>query len=168
MNPSNSSRKEMLKLNLITGLVLIALCLAVIIWLIPFQIDAREADQAGMSPRFFPYISAIVLLLLATLLTAINGFKIWRHQESADEESEENEILGFGRKEVANLMFMTLGVVVFMTLMKYTGFLVSSAILLFVTMYLAGVRRYPLFLVAIVFPFAIKQLFWHLFEVYLP
>lgn len=168
MPAKDCSPTEMARLNLITALVLMALGLVAIFWLIPTQIEAKQGVRMGLSPRFFPYVSAISLLALSVLMAVINMVRLKRPANLMTEESEENEILGFGRREVIILVQMTAGVCVYMLLVKYTGFLVSSVAMLGVSMYLAGIRGWALFAVAVLFPWGVKLILWHTLEVFLP
>lgn len=167
MDPSASPRK-MAQLNLITGCFLIVLGLVTIFWLIPFKIEAGDVASWGLSPRFFPYISAFFLVLLALIMVISNLLKLHHKQKLIREESEENEILGFEHRESFNLLYMGIGVALYMALMKYTGFLPSSILLLGVSMYFAGIRNFLLPVVAVLFPVLVKQILWITLEVYLP
>ena len=99
---------------------------------------------------------------------ATNFVKLKRIDSISEEESEENEILGFGRIEIINILIMILGTIIFILLMKFTGFVPASILLISIAMYLAGVRGYKLLLISIFFPFAIKEILWRTLEVMLP
>jgi hypothetical protein len=169
MSTRNSPAIEIVRLNIITGIVLSVLSLGAIFWLIPTQILASATVDIGLSPRFFPYVSAISLLVLSLLMILANAIKIKTPEKLILEESEENEILGFGAREVANLLYLIVGGCIYMVLMHFTGFLVASTLTLGISMFMAGVRNIVMLLaVSIFFPLAVKQILWYTLEIYLP
>lgn len=169
MGAIKASDVEMARINFITGCILMLSSLVAIFWLIPVEIKVKAGETAaGLSPRFFPYIAAISMLILSTLLAVSNALKMRSPGKIAREESEENEVLGFGLKEINNCIVMAVGVALYMAGLSYIGFLVSSTVMMGVSMYIAGIRGWKLPVIAIGFPWAMKLLFWHTLEVTLP
>jgi len=153
------------RLNVITGCVLLFVGLATVFWLIPFHIASADVIHYVNSPRFFPYISASVLIFLSLVLIGSNLYKICRNTDYENEESEENEILGFGISESVNVLAFFIGSVTYIFLFQLTGFIVSSAALLAISMFFAKIRIYLIPIIAIGLPFLIKQLLWHTLQV---
>jgi len=168
MNRQKESAIKMIKLNIITGGVLVIFGLLAFLWVIPNYIPDVEVENIGLKSSFFPNVSVVFLVVLSVILMATNFVKLKRIDSISEEESEENEILGFGRIEIINILIMILGTIIFILLMKFTGFVPASILLISIAMYLAGVRGYKLLLISIFFPFAIKEILWRTLEVMLP
>ena len=159
---------RMPRLNIITGCVLILAGLVVIFWVIPFHIEPQEVDRYVNSPKFFSYVCAIVLTVLAIFLVFQNFYRISRQREMSQEESEENETLGFGWHETINLGIFIIGSAIYLFLMNIVGFVVSSILLLAVSMYFARVKKLWLVITSVGIPILIQQLLWHAMMVSLP
>lgn len=159
---------RMSRLNIITGCVLTIAGLVVIFWVIPFHIEPQEVDRYVNSPKFFSYVCATVLTVLAILLVFQNFFRIRRSKEVTQEESEENETLGFGWHETINLGIFTIGSAAYLFLMDIAGFVISSILLLAVSMYFARVKKLWLVITSVGIPILIQQLLWHTMMVSLP
>jgi hypothetical protein len=168
MDQAGADLKRMPRLNIITGCVLTLAGLVVIFWVIPFHISPQEVDRYVNSPKFFSYICAIVLTVLAILLVVQNVFRMTRLKEVAQEESEENEILGFGWHETINLGIFTIGSAIYLFLMGKIGFVISSILLLAVSMYFAKVSKKWLVITSVGIPIIIHQFLWHVMTVLLP
>jgi len=168
MARTGSEINQMPRLNIITGCVLSVAGLVAIFWIIPFHIAPQEVDRYVNSPKFFPYISAVVLTLLAMLLIIQNIFRMKRLMEIEQEESEEVETLGFGWHETINLGIFAVGAAVYIFLMDIAGFIIASIVLLAVSMYFARVSIRWLVVTSVGIPIFIQQLLWHTLAVSLP
>ena len=168
MSAHTSPDVEMARINIITGCILIAFSLGAILWLIPSHIEVQGDESAGLSARFFPYVAATSLLILSLILMFSNALKLRTPDNLVEEESEENEVLGFGVKEIINCLVLAAGVCFYMILLKYAGFVIASALMLGISMYISRNRGVVLPLVAIGFRWLMKMLFWYALEVRLP
>ena len=168
MNQQKENAMKMIKLNIITGGVLIIFGLLAFLWVIPNYIPDVEVENIGLKSSFFPNVSVVFLMVLSVILMITNFVKLKRIDSISEEESEENEIIGFGRIEIINLLIMILGTMVFILLMKFTGFVPASILLIGISMYMADIRGYKLLLISVLFPFAIKEILWRTLEVMLP
>ena len=168
MNQQKENAMEMIRLNIITGGVLVIFGLLAFLWVIPNYIPDVEVESIGLKPSFFPNVSIVSLIILSIILMITNFVKLKRIDSIFEEESEENETLGFGRIEILNLLMMILGMAVYLLLLKFTGFIPASILLIGISMYMAGVRGYKLLLLSIFFPFIIKEILWRTLEVMLP
>lgn len=164
----NASIIEMARVNIITGCVLILFSLFAILWLIPAYTVVQDDVRAALSPRLFPYITATSLLILSAILLITNLLKLRRPGNLVPEESEENEVLGFGVKEGVNCLVLAAGAGIYMLLLKHTGFVIASSLMIAVSMYISHNRGIVLPLVALGFPWAMKLFFWYALEVPLP
>ena len=168
MDQTGSDITKMPRLNIITGCVMSLAGLVIIFWIIPSYIDPQEVDQYVNSPKFFSYVSAVVLTLLAILLIFQNIFRMKRLKKIEQEESEEIENLGFGWHEAANLGIFTVGSAAYIFLMSIAGFIIASIILLAVSMYFARVSIRWLVITSVGIPILIHQLLWHTLAISLP
>jgi hypothetical protein len=168
MDRTGPDATQMPRLNIITGCVLILAGLVVIFWVIPYHIEPQKVDRYVNSPKFFSYVCAIVLTVLAVLLVFQNIYRIIRRRELSQEESEENETLGFGWHETINLGNFIIGSAAYLFLMNTAGFVVSSILLLAVSMYFARVKLLWLVITSVGIPIFIQQLLWHAMMVRLP
>ncbi len=168
MKQTSSDIMKMPKLNIITGCVLTVVGLMVIFWVIPSYIVSQEVDRYVNSPKFFPYICIIALMLLAVLLVIQNLLRIKRKKKVRQEESEDNEVLGFGWHETVNMIIFAIGSAAYLFLMKSTGFIISSIVILAVSMYFAKVNKLWLVITSVGIPIIIQQLLWHTMTVSLP
>ena len=168
MKGKNASTIEMARVNIITGCVLILFSLFAILWLIPAYTVVQDDVRAALSPRLFPYITATSLLILSTILLITNLLKLRRPDNLVPEESEENEVLGFGVNEGVNCLVLAAGAGIYMLLLKHTGFVIASSLMIAVSMYISHNRGIVLPLVALGFPWTMKLFFWYALEVPLP
>ena len=168
MKQTISDVMKMPRLNIITGCVLTIMGLIAIFWVIPSYIVPQEVDRYVNSPKFFPYICIIALTVLAVLLVIQNLFRIKRVKKLRQEESEDNEVLGFGWHETVNLVILAIGSAAYLFLMKSTGFVISSIVMLAVSMYFARVNKLWLMITSVCIPIIIQQLLWHTMTVSLP
>ncbi len=159
---------KMPKLNIITGCVLTIAGLVVIFWIIPFHIAPQEVDRYVNSPKFFSYVSAVVLTFLSILLIIQNIFRVKRLKEVVQEVSEEIEVLGFGWHETINLGIFAVGSAAYIFLMDIAGFIIASIVLLAVSMYFARVSIRWLVITSVAIPIFIQQLLWHTLAIGLP
>ena len=168
MDRTRANIINMPRLNIITGCVLTLIGVLVIFWVIPFHIEPQEVDRYVNSPKFFSYVCVIVLTLLGVLLIVQNILKIRRLKDAKQEESEENESIGFGWNETVNLVIFAIGSAAYLLLMKSTGFVISSMLLLAVSMYFAKVNKLWLVITSVGMPIIIQQLLWHAMTIRLP
>ena len=168
MERTDSDINKMPRLNIITGCVLSVTGLVAIFWIIPFHIDPQKVKYLVNSPKFFPYVSVVVLTLLAVLLIVQNIFRMKRMKTVVQEDSEEIEILGFGWHETINLGIFTVGSAAYIFLMDIAGFIIASIVLLAVSMYFARVSMRWLVITSVGVPIFIQQLLWHTLSIGLP
>ena len=168
MERTGSDINKMPRRNIITGCVLSVAGLVAIFWIIPFHIAPQEVDRYVNSPKFFSYVSAVVLTLLAMWLIIQNISRMKRLKEVEQEESEEIEALGFGWHETINLGIFAVGSAAYIFLMDIAGFIIASIVLLAVSMYFARVNKLWLVITSVGIPIFIQQLLWHTLSVSLP
>jgi len=170
MSQIQSTKGDLTNNNIITGVVLVIFSMIAIFWLIPGFVDEpSDYRLSGLSPRFFPYLSAIVLGIWSAIMILENMVKRKKNADvSVVEESEENETLAFGKKEIINCILFLLGSIVYMVMLKFSGFIISSSVILGFMMFLARVRILVLIPVSILVPVVISQVLWLTLEFPLP
>ena len=159
---------KMPRLNIISGASLSIVGLLFIFVLIPQFIEHQDVDRFVFSPSFFPYITAIILVLLSVLLVIQNVIKLKSDKQIKEEETEEVEILGFGWHESVNLLIFIAGSAAYIFMVGRIGFVLASILLLSISMYFSGVSKGKLVISSILLPVLIHQLLWHLLEFDLP
>ncbi|OED50507.1 hypothetical protein AB838_01950 [Rhodobacteraceae bacterium (ex Bugula neritina AB1)] len=116
-----------------------------------------------------PRVAAWCMVVIGCVV-AMNAFRVILGKIPAiAEESEENEILAFGRNEVTDsIIIMLLSAAYVFGLIKL-GFLVPSAIIIGAVMYCTGYRKIiPLVAISIGFPALLEFLLWNVLNVPLP
>ena len=117
----------MKKANIIVSVLLIALAILLIV-------DAStytKVDPNDVGLAFFPMVVAGLLIVLALILLLTSIFK----------KVEEVSPGFFGRKQLKS--YLAIGVIlVYLIVMPYVGFCVSSALFLFVLIRLFGYHKY--------------------------
>ena len=164
-----TSGADLTRVNLISGLSLVAIGLLAVLWLIPVYVPVEEGISAGLSPAFMPRLAAAAVVLLGAGIVASAVRQLSSRGAGAQEESEENETLAFGRPEIVNLLALAAVSTAYMLLFVYGGFVASCALLLAFAIYVTGFRRIvPLLAIALCFPIALEQILWHALDIPLP
>lgn len=161
--------RDLTVFNLIAAAVLIAAGAVALLYLIPAHIPKPSGLDQGLSARFMPTLAAATMTALAVIVGANVLIRRLGGLPPMAEDNEDNDIQGFGIAETLNAMALLAGSAVYLAMLQYLGFVVASAIALFVCMYLGGVRnRLILISVPIAVPVAVSQLLWHALYIILP
>lgn len=168
MSEDSHSQKDTRWINIGTGLVALLSSLCAVFLLIPHNIKIITDVETGISPSLFPYIGSIGLGVFAAILIIVNLTNILK-DKMIEEESEDKETLEFGRTEVVNMLILLGSSMIYVYLMKCTGFLIAAAIYTSGAMFLCGVRKIHLFLVgAIIIPLVLERILWYGLQIQLP
>ena len=87
--------------DIISGLVLAALSLFLLVWLIPANTSPPQSEN-NLSPAFLPTVAAIVMLVLASLLALVS----WATERAEGDRPHEefgDEARGIGLAEAADI-----------------------------------------------------------------
>ena len=111
----------MKKANVISGIVLMIGCLALLIFIIPSQIE--EVLDATVSPRLMPYVCTWVILILAAFL-AIQNYSALKKQSNPEDRQSPISGAEF-RAMVLISAVLLLGIILF----TFFGTLISAMVL---------------------------------------
>lgn len=152
-----------------SGVLLALVGALAIIWLIPTHVVGADGGRDGLTPAFMPSVAAWCMIVLGGVV-GLNAFRVILGQiPPIVEESEENEHLAFGSREVGNILVVGLLAAIYLAGVVGFGFLVPSAILLGLLMWATGYRRViPIILISIGFPAVLEYLLWTVLQVPLP
>ena len=155
--------------NIAASACLAALSLFALYYLIPVHVAVRGGLDQGLSAQFMPRLSAIAVLVLSLSLFAGVVFRRIRGLEGIAEDNEDNEVQGFGGREISNTLLLALGCAGHVALLHVAGFLIATSLTLAACMWFGGFRK-PLWLLILCvgFPFALKQLLWSALYISVP
>lgn len=167
--PDTDGLRRFFWVNFLSGLGLAAMGLFAVTWLIPNGVDGADNMDLGLPPTFMPTVAAYTVIVLGLIVAAIYGRHLVARHADAVEESEENENLEFGVREVVNFLVFSALSVGFMVLLQVSGFLIASGILLAMLIYFMGFRSWPIIIgIAVIVPLAMEQVLWYALSIRLP
>lgn len=157
--------------NLWAGVFLVVAGLSAILWLIPAFVTGADAESLDITPGFMPRVAAVSMCLLGVVIAASALWDLAHGAIEGDsrEDSEENERLVFGRSEIVNTIVLAALSVAYVVLLQAIGFIPSSAIILFLLIFVSGYRNIPASAaIAILIPVGLEQLLWRTLSIRLP
>ena len=153
--------------HLMTGIVLIPVCIFCLVWLIPNNtIPPTSADD--ISPGLIPSLAVGVGLIMSILL----ALRAWRLSSAqADELDDEfgEEATGIDAQVLLNTGLWALGSGIAWAIISYVGFEPGMTVLLGAT--LLYIRVYdvkPLIGTAVIMPILLSQAAWYFFTTEMP
>jgi len=156
------------RVNLITGCAMVGIGLFAYLWFIPVGVTVEE-HGTDLSAAFMPSLAAISMMILGAAIAVTSLKEVLGRVEANHAESEENEMLGFGRAEVLNTIVLCVASTVSMAAFLIVGFAASSTLLLVFGIYFTGFRRvWLLLIIAVAFPVSLEMLLWYALEIQLP
>ena len=157
----------MRRLDLISSAVIIILAGFALLWLIPTHVPSRH-DPGDLPPSLVPFLSAVVLGVTGLLL----GISAWRKRKIPADGTKMNEAaetMGFGRKELGNLLLLSAAAGGYWLLMKLAGFEAASGALIAAGMWYGGMRKlWVVGVSAVAMPVLVSQVCWHALNIQLP
>lgn len=153
--------------HLMTGIVLVPICIFCLFWLIPNNTEPpTSADD--ISPALVPSIAAGVGLLLSFLM----AFRAWRvsgvEADAMDDEFGA-EATGIDANVLINAGLWALASGVAWVIIAYIGFEPGMTALLIATLlYIRIYRITPLIGTAVVMPILLSQIVWYFFTTEMP
>jgi hypothetical protein len=112
---------------------IILLVFSIFVWLGANEFPASNGQ--GLGPDFFPKVTAIILGVLATILF----FK---------KEDSEESIFSFPRSAVPLFVSGLIALVLYVIMIEFIGFTISTIFLTFSWMWLMGIRKWITLIVA--------------------
>lgn len=160
-NPTRPSFKDNVNFNTVGAIVFIAVSIGLFL-IIPSQIDKPliqlGASQSNLPPELFPQIIAGVFLLLG----------IWFFFKSFSID-QRNELKDLDREAIVNVAVTLIVMGAYVPLMVYLGFVLGSAIMIFVLSTYFGNRNYLLGAgVSLVLPILVFMTFRRVLKTELP
>ena len=146
------------KAEQVTGGVLGGFSLLLYFWLIPWQIG--DVNVAGVTPRFLPETLALFMLLLSVLLI-FNGY--------GKRNKTDQKYYSFAPKETTLVVKSLLILTVYINVLEWVGYLLTTMVALGSLMYMYGQRKIKVLLpVSIGLPVAIYLFFTKVLQIVLP
>ena len=157
MNIKSYLKRNAATLILLVGMLILFLC-------IPSQIAENMVAKATISPRFFPTLAVVGVMVCCVLLLIFDAKEHLFVKEKQTPPQEAGEELSYLR-----VMLVALLLLAWYILMPRIGFIISTIIMMCVMSYLLGCRN-KIVLVAfpVVFTLALYFAFVRLLHVNLP
>lgn len=145
----------MARIDLFTGLALVALAIGVYI-----ATGDLATVKRGIGPGDYPRVAAWGLLVFGAILAAQSGLKLLRRQDTA---------FHFAKGTLLRMAIMVVVTFVYIQLMPLAGFVLTTPVFLFAAMLFFGVKRYLLAAVtSVAVTLACFAVFRYAFQVMLP
>ena len=147
------------KAEKVGGGILLIFSLVLLFVLIPSQV--KEVKGFGVSPRVFPIILSMILLVLSLSL-------FWRgHSNKAtDKDTNEYEI---SAKETKLVLLTVLLIGAYIVMLEYLGYLITTVVVLGFLMYMYGQKNIKsIVITSLVIPLTIYYFFTKLMQIRLP
>ncbi len=153
--------------HLMTGIVLIPICIYCLVWLIPNN-TVPPTSENDISPGLIPSLAVGTGLILSIAM----AWRAWRlSSASADELDDEfgEEATGIDGGVVINTGLWALGSGIAWFIISYVGFEPGMTFLLGATLIYIRVREVkPLIGTAIIMPILLSQAAWYFFTTEMP
>ena len=151
--------------NLIGGLIF----LAIGIWALVKTYSFQGIKNAYVQPALFPQIMAIGLIIFAAAVCLISVYKLMTMNEDDDWASPAPSINILKNKGIQGAAIVMALCVLYVALFNTLGYVVCSAIIAIVIMYLIG-KRNPtvMLLVGILVPLCMWAIFYKILSVNIP
>jgi len=138
--------------------IIVTMIGAVIVVLIPSQVEEMPGMATQMSPSFFPTIAAILLIILGAAMIYQSFLK-----------SGDQKPVDISRNAVLRVILAAALLVAYTYLFQHIGFVVTSTLFFAVFAYIFGSRSYLKIVISmILIPVAVWLFFEMLFKIPLP
>lgn len=157
--------------NLWAGSFLVIFGVAAYAWLIPEFVTGASGNGDDISSGFMPSVAAVSMGVLGVVVTLSAVYHLLQGDLDGEslEDSEENELLVFGRAEIINTVFLIIISIVYVLLLQNVGFAGSSSVILFLLIYATGFRNFPIAIaISVLFPLGLQELLWRVLVIPLP
>lgn len=153
--------------HLISGIILVPICLFCLFWLIPNNTEPPTSEN-DISPGLVPSIAAATGLILSFLM----AFRAWR-LSGADAEAMDDEFgaeaTGIDGSVLINTGLWALGSGIAWALITYVGFEPGMTVLLAATLlYIRVYEIVPFIGTAVIMPILLSQAAWYFFTTEMP
>jgi hypothetical protein len=153
--------------HIYSGIVISLVSLWCLIWFIPNSTSPAESEL-DLAPALVPSI-AVGVCLLTALIMLISALRASPSAAEIMDEEFGAEASGADRQVMLNMALWVSVSVVSWLLMEYVCFELSMTLFLIVTMLFVGMRSaWTIALIALITPFMLSLLVFHLFDTELP
>lgn len=152
--------------DLRSGLVIVALSLLTYIWIIPTQIK-RKAN-VDMGPDFFPKLMVLIIGICGLVLIAQSAYSLYK-DGSLKLDVLKDKKYRMNLKEYKIHIIFLISAVVYLIIMPFTGFVISSILfLIFLLMYFGHSKIVWCIFLSIVYVTAVYLIFLKVFKIRFP
>lgn len=150
-----SMKKFKIKTNLVSGIIMGAIALLLII-LLPSQVRVPAYDSGAPSPRIIPGI-CLAIMLVSSIALIIQSLVF-----------KQEKVVEFDWEKEKPAILLILGMCVYVGLMLCIGYVLASLIVFVGVLVYVGERKPGPYIVAIVAAFVIFLMFKNIFKISLP
>lgn len=150
-----SMKKFKIKTNLVSGIIMGAVALLLII-LLPSQVRVPAYDSGAPSPRIIPGI-CLAIMLVSSIVLIIQSLVF-----------KQEKVVEFDWEKEKPAILLILGMCVYVGLMLCIGYVLASLIVFVGVLVYVGERKPGPYIVAIVSAFVIFLMFKNIFKISLP
>ena len=150
-----SMKKFKIKTNLVSGIIMGAIALILII-MMPSQVRVPAYDSGAPSPRIIPGI-CLAIMLVSSIVLIIQSLVL-----------KQEKVVEFDWEKEKPAILLILGMCVYIGLMLCIGYVLASLIVFVGVLIYVGERKPGPYIVAIIAAFAIFLMFKNVFKISLP
>lgn len=150
-----SMKKFKIKTNLVSGIIMGAIALILII-MMPSQVRVPAYDSGAPSPRIIPGI-CLAIMLVSSIALIIQSLVL-----------KQEKVVEFDWEKEKPAILLILGMCVYIGLMLCIGYVLASLIVFVGVLIYVGERKPGPYIVAIVAAFVIFLMFKNVFKISLP
>jgi putative tricarboxylic transport membrane protein len=152
--------------DLYMGIFLFVFGLVYYFFLIPNSITSKDS-LTTLGPGFFPKLTAILLIVLSVFLIIKSLIQLKKGSDDLD-DSDQEEDTGKGQSRPWAGAGVFLLMVLYVFIVEYLGFMVTTVIVMLAIMAVLSVRKWYSYVVMILVIFGIKFVFEDLMYIILP
>lgn len=150
-----SMKKFKIKTNLVSGIIMGAIALILII-MMPSQVRVPAYDSGAPSPRIIPGI-CLAIMLVSSIALIIQSLVL-----------KQEKVVEFDWEKEKPAILLIVGMCVYIGLMLCIGYVLASLIVFVGVLIYVGERKPGPYIVAIIAAFAIFLMFKNVFKISLP
>lgn len=153
--------------HIVTGILLIPVCLWCLFWLIPAN-TVPPTSERDLSPALVPSI-AVGACLITGLIMLVRAWRATKSDAAVLDEEFGDEATGIDARVLVNTLWWIVAAVVSWLLITHVGFEPAMTVLLIALMLYVGVRKpLTIALVSVLTPIVLSQAAWHFFSTQMP
>ena len=150
-----SMKKFKIKTNLVSGIIMGAIALILII-MMPSQVRVPAYDSGAPSPRIIPGI-CLAIMLVSSIALIIQSLVL-----------KQEKVVEFDWEKEKPAILLIVGMCIYIGLMLCIGYVLASLIVFPLALFYVGERKPGPYIVAVVAAFVIFLMFKNVFKISLP